>query len=255
MRRMGSNETLSSTLQIQRVGKGDSLATTVAKQLETEITSGRIKVGDKLPTEGALCDLFGVSRTVIREAITQLKSLGLVETRRGVGTTVLRSMSSENVFAYNVDPTAIKDILHILEIRMSVESAACALAAERRTDADLARMEQHFTEFDAALLRGELARKEDYEFHLAICQATHNPFFKQFYEQFNKNVIPRANLVNSDVHHVASEEYLERVRAEHKAILTSIQAKDSDAARDAMYQHLNRAFQRYQRYSVSNTFD
>ncbi|MGB2064488.1 FadR/GntR family transcriptional regulator [Marinomonas gallaica] len=252
---MSNIDSLTSTLQVQRVGKGDSLATTVAKQLETEISSGRIKVGDKLPTESALCGLFGVSRTVIREAITQLKSLGLVETRRGVGTTVMRSMSSESVFAYNVDPTAIKDILHILEIRMSVESAACALAAQRRSEADLVRMEQLFTEFDAALLRGELARKEDYEFHLAICQATHNPFFKQFYEQFNKNVIPRANLVNSDIDHVASDEYLKRVREEHKAILNSIQAKDAEAARDAMHQHLNRAYRRYERYNESNSFD
>lgn len=252
---MASTDNLTSTLQVQRVGKSDSLATTVAKQLETEITSGRIKVGEKMPTEGALCDLFGVSRTVVREAITQLKSLGLVETRRGVGTTVIRAMSSESVFAYSVDPTAIQDILHILEIRMSVETDACALAAKRRTEADLAKMEEHFLAFDQALVRGELARKEDYQFHLAICQATHNPFFKQFYEQFNKNVIPRANLVNSNVDQVASEEYLGKVRAEHEAILSCIRAQDADGARDAMYRHLNRAYLRYERYSQSNTFD
>lgn len=252
---MASIEKTVSTLQIQRVGKGDSLATTVAKQLEAEITSGRIKVGDKLPTESALCDLFGVSRTVIREAITQLKSLGLVETRRGVGTTVMRAMSSETVFAYNVDPTAIKDILHILEIRMSVESDACALAAKRRTEADLEKMEQHCKAFEEALVRGELARKEDYGFHLAICQATHNPFFKQFYEQFNKNIIPRANLVNSNVDQVASEEYLSKVKTEHEAILACIRAQDADGAREAMFRHLNRAYQRYERYNESNTFD
>ena len=76
---------VANSLQIERVGKGDSLASNVAKQLEKQISTGRIAVGDKLPTENALCDLFGVSRTVIREAITQLKSLGLVETKRGVG--------------------------------------------------------------------------------------------------------------------------------------------------------------------------
>lgn len=252
---MASKEKAVSILQVQRVGKGDSLATTVARQLETEITSGRIKVGDKLPTESALCDLFGVSRTVIREAITQLKSLGLVETRRGVGTTVMRAMSSENVFAYNVDPTAIKDILHILEIRMSFESDACALAAKRRTDEDLLKMEHHCQAFNEALQRGELARKEDYDFHLAICQATHNPFFKQFYEQFNKNIIPRANLVNSNVDQVASDEYLSKVKVEHEAILAAIRAQDAEAAKEAMFRHLNRAYQRYERYNESNTFD
>lgn len=252
---MASKEKAVSTLQIQKLGKGDSLATTVAKQLEAEITSGRIKVGDKLPTEGALCDLFGVSRTVVREAITQLKSLGLVETRRGVGTSVLRAASSETVFAYNVDPTAIQDILHILEIRMSIESDACALAAKRRTQADLEKMESYCQAFDEALTRGELARKEDYGFHLAICQATHNPFFKQFYEQFNKNIIPRANLVNSNVDQAASEEYLIKVKAEHEAILSCIRAQNAEGAKQAMYRHLKRAYERYERYNESNTFE
>lgn len=246
-----SNDTLTNTLQIQRIGKSDSLATTVAKQLEAEISSERIKVGEKLPAEGALCELFGVSRTVIREAITQLKSLGLVETRRGVGTTVLRSTSSETVFAYNVDPTAIKDILNILEIRMSIESTACGLAAERRTADDLMKIEQCCVAFEAALARGELARKEDYDFHLAICQATHNPFFKQFYEQFNKNVIPREHLVNVDRDHVASDEYLERIRDEHREILSTIQQQDGEAAKEAMHRHLDNAFRRYERYNQS----
>lgn len=250
---MSSNNTLTNTLQIQRIGKSDSLATTVAKQLEAEISSERIKVGEKLPAEGALCELFGVSRTVIREAITQLKSLGLVETRRGIGTTVLRSMSSENVFAYNVDPTAIQDILNILEIRMSVESTACGLAAERRTDEDLANIEQCCAEFEAAIARGDLARKEDYQFHLAICQATHNPFFKQFYEQFNKNVIPRDHLVNSNLDHTASDEYLNRIRVEHRAILTTIQQQDREAAQEAMHRHLDNAYRRYERYNESET--
>lgn len=252
---MGNIDTLMNILQIQRIGKTDSLATNVAKQLESQITSGRIPVGEKLPTENTLCDLFGVSRTVIREAITQLKSLGLVETRRGVGTTVTRAISSENVFAYNVDPTAIKDILHILEIRMSMESAACALAAERRSDEDLAKMEVHFQAFDDALARGELARKQDYDFHLAICQATQNPFFKQFYEQFNKNVIPRASLVSSNLDKVASSEYLSRIRQEHKEILTYIRNQDAEGARFAMFQHLNKAYHLYERYKKSNTFD
>ncbi|ETX12429.1 GntR family transcriptional regulator [Marinomonas ushuaiensis DSM 15871] len=244
-----------SFLQVQRVGQSDNLGTVVARQVESEITSGRISVGEKLPTENALCDLFGVSRTVIREAITQLKSLGLVETKRGVGTAVIRSMSSESVFAYNVDPTAIKDILDILEIRMSVEGAACALAAERRTEEDLAEIEHHFTEFDLALERGELARKQDYNLHLAICQATHNPFFKQFFEQFNKNVIPRAKLINTDLDQVASEEYLARVRAEHEAIVVNIRNQDTNAAQKAMNQHLSHAHSLYKRYKNSNSFD
>lgn len=243
------------SLQIERVGKGDSLATNVAKQLELQISTGRIAVGEKLPTENALCDLFGVSRTVIREAITQLKSLGLVETKRGVGTSVIRAQSSETLFAYQIDPTAINDILHVLEMRLSIETTACELAAVRRSEEDVALLEKHFQAFDEALSRGELARKEDYDFHLAICTATRNPFLKQFYEQFNKNVIPRAKLVNSNLKQVATDEYLHRVRSEHLEILNCIKNQDGEGARNAMHNHLYRAYHLYEHYKNNQKFD
>ncbi|MBJ7555861.1 FadR/GntR family transcriptional regulator [Marinomonas spartinae] len=252
---MNSEGKLVNRFQIERVGKSDSLASNVAKQLEQQIAAGAIAVGDKLPTENELCDLFGVSRTVIREAITQLKSLGLVETKRGVGTSVLRTQAAETLFAYQIDPTAIDDILYILEMRISVETTACELAALRRTEEEVALLEAHFQAFDEALSRGELARKEDYEFHLAICTATRNPFLKQFYEQFNKNVIPRANLVNSDLKQVATDNYLQRVRSEHLEILNCIKNKDAEGAKQAMHNHLYRAYHLYQRYQDNNKFD
>lgn len=252
---MDGVKTVAKSLQIERVGKGDSLASNVAKQLEKQISAGHISVGDKLPTENALCDLFGVSRTVIREAITQLKSLGLVETKRGVGTSVIRSQTSETMFAYQIDPTAITDILHILEMRLSVETTACELAALRRSEEDVAILEKHFNDFDEALRRGELARKEDYAFHLAICTATRNPFLKQFYEQFNKNVIPRAKLINSNLKQVATDEYLHRIRTEHLEILNSIKNQDGEGARQAMHNHLYRAYHLYERYQSDNKFD
>ena len=245
---------MANSLQIERVGKGDSLANNVAKQLEKQVSTGRISVGDRLPTENALCELFGVSRTVIREAITQLKSLGLVETKRGVGTSVIRAQSSETLFAYQIDPTAIADILHILEMRLSVETTACELAALRRSEDDVILLEKHFNAFDKALSRGELARKEDYAFHLAICTATRNPFLKQFYEQFNKNVIPRAKLVNSELNQIATDEYLRRVRSEHLEIL-NCKSKDAEGAKQAMHNHLYRAYHLYERYQSNNKFD
>ena len=251
MERVMLEKLSSGQITIEKVARPGNLASHVAEQLEKMIVQGQIAVGDKLPTENNLCDMFGVSRTVIREAITQLKSLGLVETRRGVGTTVLRNQTSETFYAYSINPSAVEDILHILELRLSVETTAAELAALRHSEADLARMEQSMVDFDKAMQDGSLAREADFDFHYAIALATGNPFIRQFYEQFNKNIIPRAKIVNANLDHSATEEYLARVRQEHTAILDAIRARDTEGARKAMHNHLYRAYHLYEQYRSS----
>ncbi|TBW55701.1 FadR family transcriptional regulator [Marinobacter halodurans] len=252
---MAKTVTTGSTFKVEPVKRTGSLGTHVASQLEQMITQGKIPVGEKLPTEGKLCDMFEVSRTVVREAITQLKSLGLVETRRGVGTTVLRNQPAETLFAYTINPTAVEDILNILELRLSVETQAAEFAAVRRDDRDLEQLEQCLDRFDQALEKGELARDEDLAFHLGIASATKNPFFRQFYEQFNKNIIPRAKIVNTSLDHPATEQYLDRVRQEHREIFEAIKSRQPEAARKAMHTHLYRAYHLYEKYRTNKAFE
>ncbi len=241
--------------QVQRVRQSGSLSSNVASQLENMLSQGKISVGQKLPTENALCDMFGVSRTVIREAITQLKSLGLVETKRGVGTTVLRNSPAETFYAHTINPTAVEDILHILELRLVVETAACELAAMRRDDDDMQRIEDSMRAFHAACAEHRMARKEDYEFHLNIAIASKNPFFKSFYEQFNKNIIPRTNIIDTNIDQAASEKYLKRIEDEHIAIFEAIKSQNAEGARAAMHQHLYRAYHLYEKYKNNSSFD
>lgn len=252
---MKSAMSTSKSFKIEPVKRTGSLANHVAKQLEQMIGQGGIAVGDKLPTEGRLCDMFEVSRTVIREAITQLKSVGLVETRRGVGTTVIRNQPAETHYAYSINPSAVEDILNILELRLSVETKAAEYAALRHDEQDIELLEQCLERFDQALERGELARDEDLAFHLGIASATKNPFFRHFYEQFNKNIIPRAKIVNTNLDHPATEEYLNRVRQEHRDILDGIKSRQPEAASKAMHTHLYRAYHLYEKYRVSKEFE
>ncbi|MCE8036213.1 FadR/GntR family transcriptional regulator [Halomonas sp. MCCC 1A11062] len=235
-------------LNVRRVGQQGSLSVHVADQLEVLITEGKIAVGDKLPPESSLCDSFGVSRTVIREAITHLKSLGLVETRRGVGTTVLRSTTVEAMPAKRISPTTVEDILHVLELRLNLEPAAAALAAERHDEEDSRILEEKHAAFLEARAAKSQARVEDYEFHYAIAAATKNPFFKVFYEQLSQGAIPRAKLMSIEINTAATDKYLARVEEEHTYILEAILARDSEAAREMMYQHLNRARTMYAKY-------
>lgn len=235
-------------INVRKVPQQGSLSVHVADQLESLITQGKVAVGNKLPTENSLCESFGVSRTVIREAITHLKSLGLVETRRGVGTTVLRATTVEAKPAERINPTTVEDILHLLELRLTLEPAAAELAALRHDDEDRRELLERHEAFGKAHLEKSQARSEDYYFHFAIAQATKNPFFKSFYEQWSQSVIPRAKLLSVEINPTSSERYLERVHEEHNYILEAILSRDAEAARETMYQHLNRSRNMYAKY-------
>ncbi|BES73092.1 FadR/GntR family transcriptional regulator [Marinobacter nanhaiticus D15-8W] len=239
------------TLNVQRVQRAGSLSLHVADQLETLIGNGGIAVGEKLPTENRLSESFGVSRTVIREAMTHLKSLGLVETRQGVGTTVLRNTALEAMPANQINPTTVEDILHVLELRLNLEPAAAELAALRHDDNDRRILQEKHDAFIRARSEHSQARTEDYEFHCAIAAATHNPFFKSLYEQLSHSVIPRAKLMSIEINTSATDKYLTRVEDEHTRVLEAIFARDSDAARETMYQHLKRARNMYAKYQES----
>lgn len=237
-------------LSFNKVAKQGSLSTHVAEQLERLIVQGKVEVGQKLPTENSLCASFGVSRTVIREAITHLKSLGLVETRRGVGTTVLRAASLEARPAERINTTTVADILHVLELRLTMEPTAAELAALRHDENDAHNLKVKHIAFIEAHANKTQARIEDFEFHYAIAKSTKNPVFEQMFEQLNKSVIPRAKLLSIDINPQAAERYLERVHKEHTCILEAILSRDSEAAREAMFQHLNRARNMYAQYKA-----
>ncbi|MAY70269.1 MAG: GntR family transcriptional regulator [Halomonas sp.] len=235
-------------LNVKKLTREGSLSMNVADQLEGLITAGSIAVGEKLPTESGLCDSFGVSRTVIREAVAHLKSLGLVEARRGVGTTVIRAAPAEAMPAKRIRPTTVEDILHVIELRLNLEPAAAALAAERFEAEDQTRLRDTHAAFVKARQQRSQARNEDFEFHHAIARATHNPFFPQALEQLNLSAIPRSKLATSEVNTDSTSTYLKRVEAEHQDVLDAILSRQPDAARAAMARHLERARETYQRF-------
>lgn len=236
------------SLGIQPLVLGGSLSRQVSQQLEGIIARQEIAVGDKLPPEGALCDLFSVSRTVIREAITHLKSQGLVETRRGIGTRVLRSVPESRMPEKKIQLRTIEDILNILELRLTIEPEVAALAATRHDEEDRQRLVHLHEDFLLACRQTTQARDEDLAFHAAIAQATHNPAFSAIYEQWDVGTIPRAKLMSVQADTQTTQQYLERVSQEHVDILDAILARNAKAANAAMYQHLNRAYRTYHAY-------
>lgn len=230
-------------LNIKKVSRSQSLSSEVAEKLQALLDSGEIKVGEKLPSEHKLCDLFGVSRTVIREAISQLKSIGLIDTKRGFGNIVLEKKMS--TLAYEIQPNDLQSVLHILELRMSVETMAAEFAAQRHNEQDLKNLKDCLDSFEKAANSGASTHHEDFSFHLAIATASKNPFYQQLYHQLNQDAIPRMRALGPNKDTKTTADYLERIHNEHLAIYSAIEARDANTARSAMHRHLQRAYNLY----------
>ena len=224
-----------------------TLAHELVESLGDRIRDGRLTQGDKLPTEAAFMAEFGVSRTVVREAISKQQASGLVETRHGVGTFVVGLGDSS---AFRIAPeqlATLHDVVWVLELRIGVETEAAGLAAQRRTAQNLAVMRDALDTFTQAVEAGRDAVNADFQFHLEVTRATQNPHFANLMATLGTMIIPRARL---DPSRPVDEErlaYLRRVNAEHGSIFDAIENQDVEAARAAMRTHLANSRERRRR--------
>lgn len=216
-----------------------SLTQNVVTSLSERIRSGEFRIGDKLPTESQLMDSFGVSRTVIREAMSRLQAAGLTETRHGIGTFLLNPESEQQLRIHTEGILTMLDVLAILELRISLETEAAGLAARRRTDEQVQQLGQILREFkeDVHEKTGN-AVASDVAFHLLIATATGNRYFHDILKQLGKRMIPRTRIDSAGLAERNREGYLDRVHMEHEDIYNAIARMDSEAARAAMRIHL-----------------
>ena len=185
----------------------------------------------------------GVSRTVVREAVSRLQAAGLVETRHGIGTFVLIP-PLDTPLIDSTTVVTIRDVLSMLELRISLETEAAGLAAQRRTDEQLSRIRLAVNRFEESILRGDRAIDADFEFHLQIALATQNRYFEEVYRRLGTTTIPRTRLDTSRFSEETAPNYLHRANREHEQILDAIARKDSDTARACMRMHLSNSRER-----------
>lgn len=226
------------SVTFQTVKPGARLADQVAATLETEIRAGRLAEGEKLPTEQSLVQQFGVSRTVVREAISRLRSLGLVDARQGSGMFVIKPDFEPLQF----DPqtsASIEAVLQIVEVRRALEAEVADLAAQRRQPADVTAIRRALLAIDEAVAAGRDGVPEDVAFHRAIAQAAGNPFLIRtldYLSQFLQDAtrVTRAN-------EARNARFSAEVLQEHQALLAAIEAGDPPAARAAAARHMHNA--------------
>jgi DNA-binding FadR family transcriptional regulator len=225
-----------------------TLALEVVEALGERIRDGRLAAGDKLPTEAAFMGEFGVSRTVVREAISKLQAAGLVQTRHGVGTFVV-GLGDGSAFRIDAQHMAtLRDVVAVLELRIGVETEAAGLAALRRTEQNLAVMRNALEAFTQAVEEGRDAVSADFQFHSEIARATQNEHFVSLMSTLGSMIIPRARLEPGRAAVDAERrDYLRKVNAEHESICDAIANRDADAARAAMRTHLANSRERRRR--------
>ena len=206
----------------------------VAEQLSEHIDSGAIAIGERLPSERDLAELFGVSRPTIREAMIALEIAGRVETRSGSGVYVAGGPSNE----VTALPDDAPGPLELLEARYHFESDAAALAAERATKKDIEAMEKALQAMMAENRRGNLYEEADEQFHLLIAKASRNSAIHSAIRRlWNQR---RTSAMSVFFHEKLRKQGSRPVIHDHHTILDAVQKRDADAARDAMRTHLQR---------------
>jgi len=205
----------------------------VADQLEALILDSQLRSGERLPTENELARQYGVSRTVIREAVRSLAAKGLVQVTQGSGT-VVREMTNEQ--ASQSISSVLKqnarrvDIEKLLEVRRMLEVEIAGLAAERRNDDDLEALAETVARMEREEERGFV--ENDIAFHASLAHATQNEFFEILLNSLADALI--------QVRHVALNIPGTPARAlgHHRAIMQAVVQGKPTRARDAMEKHL-----------------
>ena len=205
------------------------------------INADDLSVGDRLPSEARLAEMFGMSRTIVREALVRLAADGITEARRGAGSYVKRRPSER--LGTHVPLEGMAATLGTYEVRFVVEAEGARLAAHRRSQRDLEQIEQRLAQLRVALLSSAPAHDEDWLLHRSILEATGNVAFVAIFDQLQEEVM-RILRAGVDISRARPPQVIEAMMDEHDAIVDAIRAQDGDGAALAMRWHLSQGRKR-----------
>ena len=205
------------------------------------INRDKLQVGDRLPSESRLAEMFGMSRTIVREALVRLASDGITEARRGAGSYV-KSRPSERWRAH-MSMDELSATLGTYEVRFVLESEAARLAAQRRSPEQMAEINQALADLRTSLLSSAPAHNEDWALHRAIVKATANPAFLASFDHL-QNEVERILRAGVDISRSRPPEAIQAMMREHEMIVEAIRAQDADGAALAMRWHLTQGRKR-----------
>lgn len=231
----------------QEIERVRNLSDRVTDEIEAWVIRQGLQPGDRLPAERVLADEFGVSRTVIREAVRALGARGLLAVHPGSRTVVTRptprlvSKSITRLLGLGVsDPSFLK----VLEVRRSLEVEVAALAAARRTAADIDALEASCADLRDGQSDAAAFARADMAFHLALAAATQNELYVLLMESIAELLLEMRRKA-FDLPGTAA-----RALMHHEKIMATVIAGDADGARRAMEEHLMEAQMTQERLSA-----
>lgn len=211
------------------------LADQLYRKIYGRITAGRFPRHSRLPSEAELGEMFGVSRPVVREALSRLHADGVIETQRGSGSFVRLKEDAELL---KLAPLGgLPDLLRCMELRSAIEGDAAWWAASRRTDEDLAEIKAALDDMAAAIKKREVGHAADLRFHQAVAAACHNDMFVDSLQRLSAQIFDFMRVMRS-LALVSSHARLRMVQEEHEQIWLAIRDEDPGRARQAMHRHI-----------------
>ncbi|MFE8703597.1 FadR/GntR family transcriptional regulator [Cytobacillus sp. FJAT-54145] len=210
----------------------------VADTLLTMIKNGDLKPGDKLDSVQQLAENFQVGRSAIREALSALRAMGLVEMKQGEGTYIKGFEASQITMPLT---TAIlmnkEDVINLLEVRKIIETGAAASAAKNRSKENLESMQKALNEMKIAYGNEELGEKSDLEFHLALANASQNPLLVSLLNHVSELMVKTMKETRR-LWLFSKDETSEKLYEEHLSIYVAIEEQNEEKARSCMLKHL-----------------
>ncbi len=215
----------------------ERVADKVAAQLKQAISSGALKVGERLPPERELAEQMGVSRPSVREAIQKLELHGMVQSIQGGGT-VVKNLTEQEI-GRPIEIVLGEDrqkVVELTEVRALMESWAAREAAKNRTAEELERIRRYLEEMEGDLERGMIRAEVDVKFHTEIAAAAHNTIFLHVIQNIYSLIMYSVKVYREEV--FTTREDQETIFKHHLKIFKAIQNQDPEQAEAAMNQHL-----------------
>lgn len=211
----------------------------VCEILHEKIRAGKLKPGDRLDSVDYLAEQLQVSRSAVREALSALKAMGLIEIKQGSGTFVKQFPEQKIDFPLSTSILAHKEnVPHLLEIRKIIEVGTVVRAARNRTEEDIERLQSILEKMKTAQGDGELGEKIDFEFHMAIADASHNPLIPNLLDQVSGLTIDLMRETRK-IWLFSKQTTSEQLYDEHMQIFLAIKQQNPELAELAMYSHLS----------------
>jgi GntR family transcriptional repressor for pyruvate dehydrogenase complex len=205
----------------------------LADAIRSDIESGVLKAGEKLPPERELSKVYGLSRASIREGVRQLSTMGYVETKKNVGSFVSAKYLSNSYTDNQITQVfAMAPVLYLMEVRLILEKNMIGFAVQRATPEDLDRMREAVDRMSKHETLDSFLQS-DIAFHFAIAKATHNEVMIEIMRMFFKRINE-----NKEYFLSTSLETRHRTLIAFKKIITCIEEKDFDKAKDLYEEHL-----------------